>query len=101
MRRCSSIFWVASLWHWRRPRMDMSLREEEGELKWFAIGRCCRLSQRAQVLYKVVSEHPLGLTDVEATSGAVDAVDHIDGCAGEPLSDVKGLIGALNGGEWE
>eukprot|EP00061_Rhincodon_typus_P007739 g29730.t1 len=38
---------------------------------------------RAQVLYKVVSELPLGLTDVEeATSGAVDAVDHIDGCEG-------------------
>eukprot|EP00061_Rhincodon_typus_P001397 g14695.t1 len=34
---------------------------------------------RGQMLYKVVSEPPFGLTDVEeATSGAADAVDHID-----------------------
>eukprot|EP00061_Rhincodon_typus_P003036 g19126.t1 len=52
----------------------------------------------AQVLYKAVPESPLGLTDVEeATSGIADAIDHIDGCAGEPLSDVKGLLGALDG----
>eukprot|EP00061_Rhincodon_typus_P001519 g15007.t1 len=45
---------------------------------------------RAQVLYKVLSEPPLGLTNVEeATLGAADAVDHIDRFAGEPLSDVK------------
>eukprot|EP00061_Rhincodon_typus_P005996 g26163.t1 len=51
----------------------------------------------AQVLYKAVSEPPLGLTDVEeATSGAVDQVDR---CASEPLSDVQGLFCALNGGE--
>eukprot|EP00061_Rhincodon_typus_P010171 g34254.t1 len=55
---------------------------------------------RAQVLYKAVIESLLGLTDVEkATSGAVDAVDQVDGCAGGPLSDVKGLFWALNGGE--
>eukprot|EP00061_Rhincodon_typus_P006715 g27669.t1 len=54
----------------------------------------------AQVLYKAVSQPPFGFTDVEeATLGAVDAVDHIDECAGEPLSDVKVLFGALNGGE--
>eukprot|EP00061_Rhincodon_typus_P001014 g13450.t1 len=47
------------------------------------------VANRAQILYKAVSKPPLGLTDVEeATSGAVDAVYHIDGCAGEPLSDV-------------
>eukprot|EP00061_Rhincodon_typus_P002534 g17826.t1 len=43
-----------------------------------------------RALYRAVSEPPLGLTDVEeATSGAADAVDHIGGCAGEYLSDVK------------
>eukprot|EP00061_Rhincodon_typus_P000935 g13227.t1 len=37
---------------------------------------------RAQVLYKVVSESPLGLTDVEeATLGAADTIDHISKCA--------------------
>eukprot|EP00061_Rhincodon_typus_P012440 g38178.t1 len=57
---------------------------------------------RAQVLYKAISEPLLGLTDVkEATSGATDAVDHIDGCAGEHVSDVKGLFCALNGSEGE
>eukprot|EP00061_Rhincodon_typus_P011830 g37139.t1 len=53
---------------------------------------------RVQVLYKEFSEPLLGLNGIEeATSGAVDALDHIDGCASEPLSDVKGLFGALNG----
>eukprot|EP00061_Rhincodon_typus_P004113 g21780.t1 len=52
---------------------------------------------RVQVLYKTVSEPLLHLIDVkEATSGSVDAVDHIDGCAGEHLSDVEGLFCALN-----
>eukprot|EP00061_Rhincodon_typus_P009193 g32493.t1 len=52
------------------------------------------------MLYKTVSEPPLGLTDVqEATSGEADAVDHVDGCAGAPLSNVEGLFCALNGGE--
>eukprot|EP00061_Rhincodon_typus_P005108 g24203.t1 len=37
----------------------------------------------------------------EATSGAVDAVDHTDRCAGEPLSNVEGLLCALNRGEEE
>eukprot|EP00061_Rhincodon_typus_P011857 g37189.t1 len=54
----------------------------------------------AQVLYKAVSEPPLGLPDVEeATSGAADTIDHISRCAGEPLSDVEGLFGAMDGGE--
>eukprot|EP00061_Rhincodon_typus_P001921 g16138.t1 len=45
---------------------------------------------RAQVLYKAVSESPLGLTDVgEATSVAADAIRHVDRYAGEPLSDVE------------
>eukprot|EP00061_Rhincodon_typus_P001947 g16215.t1 len=56
------------------------------------------VANRAQVLYKAVCEPSLGLTDVEeAASGAADAVDHIDRCAGEPLSDVKGLFSALDG----
>eukprot|EP00061_Rhincodon_typus_P002152 g16750.t1 len=55
---------------------------------------------RAQVLYIAVSELLLGLTDVEeATSEAADAVDHISGCAGEPLSDVEGFFVSLDGGE--
>eukprot|EP00061_Rhincodon_typus_P002289 g17089.t1 len=53
---------------------------------------------KAQVFYKMVSEPLLGLTNAEeATSGAADAVDHIDRCAGEPLSDIERLFGALNG----
>eukprot|EP00061_Rhincodon_typus_P011718 g36952.t1 len=53
---------------------------------------------RLQVLYKAVSEPPLGLTGLEkATSGAAHAIDHIDRCADEPLFDVKGLFGSLNG----
>eukprot|EP00061_Rhincodon_typus_P011038 g35763.t1 len=56
------------------------------------------VTYREQVLYKTVSEPLLGLPDVEeATSGAADTVDHIDGCAGEPLSNVEGLFCALNG----
>eukprot|EP00061_Rhincodon_typus_P003324 g19808.t1 len=56
------------------------------------------VANSVQVLYKVVSEPLLGLTDVEeATSGAGDAIDDVDGCAGEPLSDVEGLFGAFNG----
>eukprot|EP00061_Rhincodon_typus_P010190 g34285.t1 len=55
---------------------------------------------RAHLLYKVLSESTLGLTDVdEATSGSVDAVDQVEGCAGEPLSNVEGLFCALNEGE--
>eukprot|EP00061_Rhincodon_typus_P007838 g29927.t1 len=57
---------------------------------------------RVQVPYKAISKPPLDLTDVEeATSGAADTIDHISRCAGEnePLSDVKGLFGALKGGE--
>eukprot|EP00061_Rhincodon_typus_P012381 g38080.t1 len=55
--------------------------------------------KRAQMLYEMVSESTLGLTDVkEATSGAVDTVDQVDGCAGDPLSDVEDLFWALNGG---
>eukprot|EP00061_Rhincodon_typus_P001075 g13650.t1 len=43
-------------------------------------------TNRAQVLYKAVSEPPLGLIDVEeATSGAADATDHIDRSAPSPF----------------
>eukprot|EP00061_Rhincodon_typus_P003747 g20876.t1 len=53
---------------------------------------------RAQMLYETISESKLGLTNVEeATSGAVDTVDQVGGCTGEPLSDVKGLLWALDG----
>eukprot|EP00061_Rhincodon_typus_P012077 g37557.t1 len=56
------------------------------------------VANRAWMLYKAVSKPPLGRPDVEeATSGATDAIDHIDGYAGEPLSDVEGLFSALNG----
>eukprot|EP00061_Rhincodon_typus_P000694 g12469.t1 len=56
------------------------------------------VANRAQVLYKAVSRPPLGLTDVEeATLGAADAVYHINGCAGEHLSDVEGVFGSLDG----
>eukprot|EP00061_Rhincodon_typus_P008051 g30317.t1 len=48
---------------------------------------------RAQMLYKKASESPLSLTDVE------NAVDQVDGCTGEPLFDMKGLLWALDGGE--
>eukprot|EP00061_Rhincodon_typus_P012694 g38590.t1 len=57
---------------------------------------------RAQVLYKMVAESTFGLTDVEeATSGAADVVDQVDGRTGEPLSDMKGLfwMEASDGGE--
>eukprot|EP00061_Rhincodon_typus_P007871 g29983.t1 len=57
------------------------------------------IAYRAQVLRKSASEPLLGLTDVkETTLEAADAVDHIDRCAGEPLSNVKGLFWAWNGG---
>eukprot|EP00061_Rhincodon_typus_P006271 g26737.t1 len=59
------------------------------------------VAYRAQTLYKMVPKSMLGLTDVEeATSGAADAIDHIDGCAHEPLSNVEGLFCAFNGGRW-
>eukprot|EP00061_Rhincodon_typus_P008452 g31059.t1 len=52
---------------------------------------------RAQMLYRMVSEPPLGLIDVEeATTGAADTIYYIDGCAGEPLSDMESLFSALN-----
>eukprot|EP00061_Rhincodon_typus_P009083 g32278.t1 len=58
------------------------------------------VTNRAQTLYEIFSGSTLGLANVvEATSGAADAVDHIDGCAGEHLSDVEGLFYAFNGGE--
>eukprot|EP00061_Rhincodon_typus_P008126 g30470.t1 len=48
------------------------------------------------MLYEMVSNSPLGLTDVEkATSGAVDTEDQIDRCAGEPLSNMEDLFCAF------
>eukprot|EP00061_Rhincodon_typus_P015733 g43581.t1 len=58
------------------------------------------VANKAQLLYKAVSEPPLGLTDIEeATSGALDAIGHFDRCAGEPLSNVEGLFDAWDTGE--
>eukprot|EP00061_Rhincodon_typus_P017091 g45635.t1 len=54
---------------------------------------------RVQMFYKTMPESTLGLTDVEeATSGAVDTVDQVGRCTGEPLLDRKSLLWALNGG---
>eukprot|EP00061_Rhincodon_typus_P015774 g43652.t1 len=56
------------------------------------------VANRAQMRYKTDSETLLGLTDVEeATSGAADAVDQVDGCAGEPLFNVEVFVLCL---EW-
>eukprot|EP00061_Rhincodon_typus_P007285 g28838.t1 len=56
------------------------------------------VAYRAQMLYKTVSESTLGLTNVkEATSGPVDTLDQVDGCAGEHLSDMKGSRGEVSG----
>eukprot|EP00061_Rhincodon_typus_P005851 g25851.t1 len=72
--------------------MDMPPMEWEGELKWFVTGRCRYLLRTER---RCSTERCPSLTDVEeATAGAAD---HIDRCASEPLSDVKGLFGALNG----
>eukprot|EP00061_Rhincodon_typus_P002694 g18237.t1 len=52
----------------------------------------------AQMLDKMVFESTLGLPDIEeATSGTADAVDELDRYAGESLSNVEGLVYALNG----
>eukprot|EP00061_Rhincodon_typus_P007282 g28832.t1 len=54
--------------------------------------------KQMQMLYKTGSEPLLDLTNVEeATLGAVDAVDQVDGIASEPLSNVERLFCALNG----
>eukprot|EP00061_Rhincodon_typus_P012168 g37736.t1 len=58
------------------------------------------VAYRMQMLYEMVSKSTLGLTDVEETIlGAADTVDEVGRCVGEPLSDTKGLLWALNGGE--
>eukprot|EP00061_Rhincodon_typus_P011182 g36017.t1 len=58
------------------------------------------VTQGREMLHKTVPETALGLTDVEeATLGATDAVNQVDGCAGEPVSNVDGLFCALNVGE--
>eukprot|EP00061_Rhincodon_typus_P006273 g26741.t1 len=58
------------------------------------------ITNRVQMLYKMVSKPPLGLVDVvEATSRAAEAVDQVDRCTREPLSNVEALFCALNGFE--
>eukprot|EP00061_Rhincodon_typus_P008495 g31145.t1 len=82
MRCCSSSLQVALLWHWRRPKMDMSAREWEGELKGW--------QPESAVDYHVqsasVCEFALSLTNVEeATSEAMDTVDQVGGEKGSTL----------------
>eukprot|EP00061_Rhincodon_typus_P009099 g32314.t1 len=56
------------------------------------------VTYRAQMLHETVHESVFDLTDVEvATSGAKDTVDQVGGCTGEPLSDMKALLWALDG----
>eukprot|EP00061_Rhincodon_typus_P002316 g17177.t1 len=51
------------------------------------------VKHRVLMLYRMVSESTLGLTNVEeATSRAVDAIDHISGYAGEPLSNMEAYV---------
>eukprot|EP00061_Rhincodon_typus_P005872 g25914.t1 len=71
-----------------------------GEVKMFCHQKVVVfVMYRAQMLHKMVSESLLGVTDVEeATSGAADAVDQVNGCAGEPMSDVEDFF-VLNAGE--
>eukprot|EP00061_Rhincodon_typus_P002972 g18964.t1 len=83
MRCCSFSLWVTL----EEAQDGHVTQGVGGGVKCLATGRCCRLSRTEH--YEKVSKSMLGLTDVEEnTSGAVDAVDHIDRCAGEPLSDV-------------
>eukprot|EP00061_Rhincodon_typus_P003976 g21447.t1 len=79
----------------------MPPREVEGVVKMVPNQKVLSfVTYRVQMLYKMVSKSPLGLTDVEeATSGAADTVDQFDRCAGEPLSNVEGLFSVLDGGE--
>eukprot|EP00061_Rhincodon_typus_P003412 g20021.t1 len=79
----------------------MSSKEWEREVKMVRDWKVLLFfTNRAQVLSKAVFEPLLGLTDVEeATLGAADAVDHIDGCAGEPLCVVEGFFGSLDRGD--
>eukprot|EP00061_Rhincodon_typus_P009233 g32566.t1 len=78
--------WTLAPGRWRHVKLE---KAQDGHVTQGVGG--------VQVLYKMVSEPPLGLSDVEeVTSGAAEAVDHIERCAGEPLSSVEGLFCALN-----
>eukprot|EP00061_Rhincodon_typus_P003736 g20854.t1 len=49
------------------------------------------VAYRAQMLYEMFYEYVLGLTDAEeATLDAADAVDQVEGCVGECLSNAEG-----------
>eukprot|EP00061_Rhincodon_typus_P011328 g36257.t1 len=76
-----------------------ALEECVGGVKMVSDGKVVLITAyRAQMLHKSVPKSAFGLTDVEeAISGATDTVDQVGGYAGEPLSDVEGLICALNG----
>eukprot|EP00061_Rhincodon_typus_P001729 g15595.t1 len=99
MRCCSSSFQVASF---VTPEETQDGHVVQGVGVEFEVVRDWKVLSfvvnRVQVLYKAVSEPSLDLTDVvEATSGAADGIDHISGYAGEPLSDVEGFFGSLDG----
>eukprot|EP00061_Rhincodon_typus_P018177 g47238.t1 len=52
------------------------------------------------MLRESVTESVLGLTDVEEiTLGTMDTVDQVGGRTSEPLSDLEGLFGALDGAD--
>eukprot|EP00061_Rhincodon_typus_P014349 g41312.t1 len=52
------------------------------------------------MLHDTVPESVLSLSDVEeAASGATDTIDQVGRCTGEPLSAMKGLLWALQGGD--
>ncbi|XP_048399703.1 spondin-2-like [Stegostoma tigrinum] len=54
------------------------------------------VANRAQMLHKTVSKSAFGLTDVEeATSGAANAIDQVDGCAGGPMEPLICLWNVL------
>ena len=57
-------------------------------------------ADRAEVFGETIAKPPLGLTDIDQlASRAADAVDEVGGGAGEPLSDLEGLLGSLKGVE--
>eukprot|EP00061_Rhincodon_typus_P008819 g31766.t1 len=74
----------------------MSPREWEGELKSRKV--LLIVAYGEQMLRKSVTESVFDLSNVGETKlGATDTVDQVGGCTGEPLSDLEGLSGALDG----
>eukprot|EP00061_Rhincodon_typus_P002759 g18389.t1 len=91
MRCCSSSLRVVSLKEAQDGHVTQGVG---GGVKMVRNQKMSFVAYRAQMFYKMVSESLLGLPAVEeATLGAVDAVDHVDGS----LSNVEALFCALNG----